>query len=67
MNYIFINCIDILNGYIIVFAADEESREFVRKTFGYEFDQNNIAKINRIIPRKDMTAIMRKRYNPKIG
>lgn len=66
VNYIFINCIDILNGYIIVFAADEESREFVRRTFGYEFDQNNMAKINRIIPRKDMTAIMRKKYNPKI-
>lgn len=66
IDYIFTNCVDILNGYIIILPADEASKQFVIKTFGYEFDKNNIAKINRIIQRKDITLILREKYNPKI-
>lgn len=65
VDYVFINCVDILNGYIIVLSADEASKQFVIKTFNYQFDQNNMAKINKIIQRKDMTAILREKYNTK--
>lgn len=61
-DFVFVNCVDILNGYIIVLAVDDESREFVKKTFGYEFDENGVAKINRIIQRKEMTRILREKY-----
>lgn len=67
VDYIFVNCVDILNGYIIVFPADEQSKQFVTKTFGYEFNENNEARINRIIQRKDMTTILREKYNPKMN
>ena len=67
VDYIFVNCVDILNGYIIVFPADEQSKQFVTKTFGYEFNENNEARINRIIQIKDMTAILREKYNPKMN
>ena len=63
IDYIFINCVDILNGYIIVFGADDESNKFVEKTFGYKFNENNEAKIEKIIQRKDMTKILREKYN----
>ncbi len=63
VDFIFINCVDILNGYIIVFGADDESNEFVFKTYGYEFNKNNEARIDKIIQRKDMTKILREKYN----
>lgn len=61
VDYIFINCVDILNGFIIVIGLDEESRDFVKKIYGYEFDENGEAKINKIIQRKEMTKILRKK------
>lgn len=63
VDYVFINCVDILNGYIIVFGSNEETNNFITKTFGYEFDKNGVAKINKIIQRKDMTEILRRKYN----
>ena len=62
VDYIFINCVDILNGYIIILPADEVSKQFVTKTFNYSFDQNNMAKIDKIIQRKNLTAILREKY-----
>lgn len=66
IEYMFINCVDILNGYIIIFAADEESEKFITDTYGYKFEEDNIIKVNKIIQRKDLTTILRKKYNPKI-
>ena len=62
LDYAFINCVDILYGYVIIISADDESQNFVEKTFGYIFDEKNIAKINKIVQRKEMTAIIRQKY-----
>ena len=63
VDFIFINCVDILNGFTIIFAPDKESEVFVTNTFDYEFDNNNIVKINNVVQRKDLTRILRKKYN----
>lgn len=63
VDYVFINCVDILNGYIMVFGADNEDNEFIKKTFQFEFDEKNIEKVNKIIQRKDMTRMLREIYN----
>ncbi len=63
INYIFINCVDILNGYTIIFTPDEESNEFVEKTYGYKFDENNEVRINKVVQRKELTKILREKYN----
>lgn len=62
LDYAFINCVDILYGYVIIISADDESKIFVKDTFGYNSDENYIAKINKIIQRKEMTAIIRQKY-----
>ena len=63
INYIFINCVDILNGYTIIFTPDEESNEFVEKTYGYKFDENNEVRINKVVQRKELKKILREKYN----
>ena len=62
VDYVFINCVDILNGFIIVIPVDNDSKKFVEDTFGYEFDESGVAKINRIIQRKDMANVLRQKY-----
>lgn len=62
IDYIFCNCVDILNGYINVIASDEESKVFFEKTFGYQFNQKDTLIINKIIQRKEMTRILREKY-----
>ncbi len=61
VNFVFINCVDILNGYTIIFGVDEESNEFIKETFGYKFINKEV-EINKIIQRKDLTKILRKKY-----
>ena len=63
IDYIFCNCVDILNGYIIVIVPNEDSKEFFEKTFGYQFNENDTLKIDRIIQRKEMTRALREKYN----
>ena len=62
VDYVFINCVDILNGFIIVIPVDNDSKKFVEDTFGYKFDESGVAKINRIIQRKDMANVLRQKY-----
>ena len=63
IDYIFCNYVDILNGYIIVIVPNEDSKEFFEKTFGYQFNENDTLKIDRIIQRKEMTRALREKYN----
>jgi len=65
LDYMFCNCVDILNGYINVIAPDKDSRNFFEKTFGYQFDKTGTVRVDKIIQRKDMTRILREKYNPK--
>ena len=63
VQYAFINCIDILNGYVVILVADEESKKFLIDTFGFEQSSNNEFKVNRVVQRKELTAFLRKKYN----
>lgn len=63
VDFVFINCVDILNGYIVIFGADEESNEFITKTFQFKFNENYEVRINKIIQRKDITKLLREKYN----
>ena len=60
IDFIFINCIDILNGYTIIFGVDEETNKFITKIFEYNFNENNVIKIDKVIQRKELTAILSK-------
>ena len=39
------------------------TKEFFEKTFGYQFNENDTLKIDRIIQRKEMTRALREKYN----
>jgi len=58
VDYIYINCVDIFNGYTIVFGIDEKTNNLIERVFGIKFE-NGIGKVNYIIQRKEMTRKLR--------
>ena len=59
VEYVLINCVDILNGKIVVFAVDEESRKFCEKVLDLKFNENDEYKLDRVVQRKDFTKKVR--------
>lgn len=57
-DYIYINCVDILNGYTIVIGCDDDSNRMVEDVFGISMT-NGIGKVDDIIQRKEMTRKLR--------
>lgn len=58
LDYIFINCVDILNGFNIILAIDDNTVDFLEKKLGYSF-KNNRYKFDRVVQRKDITKAIR--------
>ena len=58
IDYIFINCVDILNGFNIILTIDDETTNFLRTELGYVFE-NNKCKFEKLIQRKDITKAIR--------
>ncbi len=58
LDYIFINCVDILNGFNILVTIDDETEGFLNAVFGYEFE-NRKCKFNKVMQRKDLTKVIR--------
>ena len=58
LDYIFINCIDILNGFNIILTIDDGTKEFLEKKLKYSFDDNR-CKFNKVVQRKDITKAIR--------
>ena len=58
VEYIFINCVDILNGKIVLFAADDISQKYCEKVFGFKFSDGEYRQ-DSVIQRKDLTKIIR--------
>ena len=58
LDYIFINCIDILNGFNIILTIDHDTIEFLERKLGYSFE-NNRCKFDRVLQRKDITKAIR--------
>lgn len=53
VDYIFINCVDILNGFNLVLTIDNETRILLEKDLGYSFE-NDRCEFDRLIQRKDI-------------
>ena len=58
LDYICIDCIDILKGFNIILTIDTETEEFLNKIFGYNF-KNGRCKLEELISRKDITNALR--------
>ena len=58
LDYIFINCIDILNGFNIIVTIDDDTKEFLEKKLGYSFE-NSRCKFDKVLQRKDITKAIR--------
>ena len=58
---IFINCIDILNGYSTFVAFDEQTKQELNKLFQVEFQENR-AILQEIIMRKEIFKLMNAIY-----
>lgn len=58
LDYIFINCIDILNGFNIILTIDNETEEFLNHLLGYEF-KNRRCEFKTILQRKDLSRMIR--------
>ena len=58
IDYIFINCVDILNEFNIILTIDDETTNFLRTELGYVFE-NNKCKFEKLIQRKDITKAIR--------
>ena len=58
IDYIFINYVDILNGFNIVLTIDEDTKELLEEKLGYSFE-NNRCKFDKLLQRKDITKAIR--------
>lgn len=58
LDYIFINCVDILNGFTLILTIDNETEELLTKIFGYKFE-NNICKLDKVIQRKELSKTIK--------
>ena len=58
IDYIFINCVDILNGFNIILTIDDETTNFLSTELSYVFE-NNKCKFEKLIQRKDITKAIR--------
>ena len=58
VDYLFINCVDILYGYSLIYCLLDKSKKMVEKLFDLHFE-GNIAKANRLIQRKELTKAIR--------
>lgn len=58
IDYIFINCVDILNGYNIILTTDQKTNDILEKTFNLSFE-NNLAKTTHLILRKELIETLK--------
>lgn len=65
LDYIFINCIDILNGFNIILTIDDDTIEFLEKKLEYSFE-NRRCKFDRVLQRKDITKAIRETLKAEV-
>lgn len=61
VEYMSVNCMDILNGYSVIVAKDEKTAKLISDTINVEFT-NLKSKINELISRKEIVKIVREIY-----
>lgn len=62
IDYIFINCVDILNGFNILLTIDEETKILLEKELGYSFEKDR-CKFDKLIQRKDLFKAIKEILN----
>lgn len=61
VEYISVNCMDIINGYTIIFAEDEATADLISKAINVKFE-NLKARVDKLISRKEIVKIIRAIY-----
>ena len=61
VDYISVNCMDIINGYSIIVAKDEETAKIISDAVGFEFKDLK-AKTTELVSRKEIVKIIRDIY-----
>jgi manganese-dependent inorganic pyrophosphatase len=61
VEYISVNCMDIINGYSVIIAKDEKTAKIISDVIGYEFKDLK-AKTDDLISRKEIVKVMRESY-----
>ena len=62
VDYISVNCMDIINGYSVIVAYNESTAQLISDATGIKF--NNLkAKVNELVSRKEIVKIIRNIYN----
>ncbi|MBO5138614.1 MAG: DHH family phosphoesterase [Bacilli bacterium] len=59
LDYVFINMIDILNGYHVILTLDLDTEKFLFERVGYRFKEH-IYRENKIVQRKDIKRLLKK-------
>ena len=62
VKYAYLNCVDILKGYTRMIGVDEETNEYICKTFNVPF-KNGIGRLDYIMQRKEITKELRRIHN----
>ena len=62
VDYISVNCMDIINGYSVIVVNNESTAQLISDATGIKF--NNLkAKVNELISRKEIVKIIRNIYH----
>lgn len=64
VEYLSINCMDILNGYTVVLAVDEKTASLIEDATKIKFDGIK-ARIDELISRKEIVKFIREKYSNK--
>lgn len=61
VEYISVNCMDIINGYSVIVAGNEKTAEIISNAIGLKFEDLK-AKTNELVSRKEIVKVMRELY-----
>ena len=64
IDYISVNCMDIVNGYSIIIARDEKTAKVIYAAVGYEFENLKV-KTDVLVSRKEIAKSVRRIYGKK--
>lgn len=62
VEYISVNCMDIINGYSVIVAENEKTAEIISNAIGLKFE-NLKGKTNELVSRKEIVKVMREIYS----
>ena len=65
VEYISVNCMDIINGYSVIIARDEKTAKVIYDAVGYEFKDLK-AKTDELVSRKEIVNVVRKTYKKNL-